>query len=186
MNLFPQDPKTYREFFEEIAKQHPAIQATDDNGRFSCISQSQAPFGTWDLKEFMKKKASVTKTSEQDPELVFVLIMMDDDEHDQGTTINGSFILLRKCKYNDYEAVTQAYTDARKTGRQIMCWLRKFFSMNREIAVLDREKTNDEPVGPVNPDNMFGYIFNFSYLFRESQDVDPEVWDDFLPYKVEL
>jgi hypothetical protein len=180
--IFPKDPKSYRQFFEAIAQNNTKIMATEDNGRFCVVSQSQAPFGTWDLQEFFKNKAALTKLTAGSPELVFVLIMMDEDDHDVGSTINGSFILLRKCSRQNYEQITDAYNDARNTGKLIVKWLRKFFEKNRKFGIWEDEKSNNEPVGPVQPDNMYGYIFNFSYLLRECIQITEADWGDFLPY----
>jgi hypothetical protein len=184
--MFPNTPKTYEQFFRALAQNHPDIVATDDNHRFVTIVQSALPFGQWDLSEYQKKKNSLTNTNDPDGhKLVFVLVMMDHDREQDVGDVNGSFILLRQVALNNWQARLDAQDLAFKAGREIMAWVEQYFELNGTQGTLLRSRINDEPVGPVQPNNQYGWIFNFSYRITKRYCVDAEVWGEFLPFTEE-
>jgi len=186
--MFPHTPKKYEALMFEIAKAHPNIQATDSNGRFSVIAQSATPFGAWDLSEFRTKKNAVTTTkSEEGHKLIMLCVMLDIDK--RGTEMNemnGSFVLLRKTNKIDWQDRQDSWEIAHQTAEEILAWLEKYFKLNISQGNLLENKINSEAVGPVAPDNLYGWAVNFSFTSRKKYCVNPEVWGDFLPAKDSL
>jgi hypothetical protein len=183
--MFPKNPSSYCAFFRKLAEHHPAILHNESNERFVQIAQSATPFATWDLREFFKKKNAKTHTSNGSGprSLIMVLVMMDEDDNREPTQINGSFVLLRKCTRDNREEILSAYDDAHKAGREIIAWLRKYFEINRHLGSWLPDRSNNEAVGPVEPDHQFGWAFNFSYTNKSNVCVKEEMWGEFMPFK---
>lgn len=185
---FPNNPKDYREFFEALAENHPAIMATESNKRFSIINQSAVPFSSWDKSEF-DNLLKTTSTHEPDGNACIMAVIMMDEDHEgaslQNSTINGSFLIAKRTKQNDFAERLDAQTAAYKTGKEIMAWIEQFFSINRKYGGLDFGSCNNEGIGPLGRNNMYGWIFNFAFSNKIKVCVSPDTWNDFLPQNID-
>lgn len=186
--MFPNTPSKYRKLFKDLAVNHPNIAANDNNKRFVVINQSAVPFASWDKSEF-HNVLKVAQTKEADShKLVMAVIMMDEDNRGSNldfSVINGSFLLVKPTIANDYDDKLKAQTEAFVAGKEIMAWVELFFEINRKYGTLNPEACNNEGIGPVPPNNMFGWVFNFSFNCKIKTCVSADVWGDFLPFNVE-
>lgn len=172
MPAFIDKPEAYVAFFEYVATNYADIQHSEQTPRFVVVAASDDPFKTFDLGEFLDGQKSILKYRPEagNKKILMVLQMMDADysqlvKGNHKTVVNGSFILLSPLMNNkDWRTRDDIYNMTLLAGEQMMAYLKKYFEINDTYGYLIAERCNCEPIGPVNPDRMYGFRFNFSFM----------------------
>lgn len=161
----------YIAYFENLARQHTAIQHSDDACHFLVISE----YSKAELEDALSKKLRL-------PALLLDQYMDDlDTTHDNNLDrIEGGFTLLVKCQKGNLIDQRRARDEARQIARSIIKRIKKDLLPGGTLAAkcvrIDGEfKGDPAPFAPASSD---GWGYGFSWILPTMVNVDPADWAD--------
>lgn len=184
----PITPDAYKAYWKTLAEKHVNVKHDDEaSPRFVIINETMInPWKGIDMGELIKKQRSVLKYGNTDPSNQKLLMVLTEYAADikniqirPQQAVDGAVLILGKVTENDYDSRDRVMQLAHATCQDLANWTRKFFEVNGRLNNLDNLQM--DPVGPISPDNLYGYRLDFGWTIHTNYSYETENFDNFEP-----
>ena len=179
---FPNNPESFRAFFEELAGLHKAIQHSVEENRirFFEIQYLDFPYSDWDMDEWDKSVGKNIKLGPNDQAMA-LLGFETADGHQAGFEVQASvlfFMLPQKVNSNAafFAEKNRIFTATYNTCSDFRAVIRKYFRSNTQGYILPETFRTTHVRMPGNTNTMYGTRLDFTYGFYQTIAPNNDNW----------